>query len=376
MDMPAITAVAESFRHAGEARRFQTPGDVYNATPSRIVFGTGASADILDEVTRLAARRALVVSTPGRGGLAAAIAGRLGETCAGILPEAISQVPIELAARGRETVAALGADCLVSVGGGASIGLAKGISLELGLPIIAIPTTYSGSEMTGFCGITIDGVKRMHTSLNMLASTVIYDPELSIGLPLDVSAASAMNALAHCVDAIYVPTASPEITMCAIEGARTIVAALRGVAKDPRDRAARADLLYGAYLAGAALTGGFALQHGLAHTLGGSFDVPHGLSHALVLPHVIAYNERFAPFELRLIAEAVGAEHGLAGAVFDLLQDTGLPSRLAELGISEDQIADIARITVETDNGLNPGPVTYAAIAEIASNALNGKRPM
>lgn len=375
MDIAAARPIAGSFRRDGADRRFSTPGGVYNATPPRIVFGAGASAGVLDEVHRLKAKRALVVSTPGRGGMAQAVADALGEACVGILPEAISQVPIEMAVRGRAKVAALEADCLVSVGGGASIGLAKGISLELGLPIVAMPTTYSGSEMTGFCGITIDGVKRMHTSLNMLAATVIYDPELSLALPLDVSAASAMNALAHCVDAVYVPTVSPEIAMCAIEGARAITDGMRGVARDPGDLAARSDLLYGAQLGGAALTGGFALQHGLAHTLGGSFNVPHGLSHALVLPYVTAYNQRHAPLELQLIADAMGAGHSLAGAIFDLLRDIGLPTSLSAVGIGESQIDEIARITVETDNGLNPAPVTRDAVARIAMAALEGNRP-
>ena len=128
------------------------------------------------------------------------------------------------------------ADCIVSVGGGASIGLGKGIALEYARPIVAIPTTYAGSEMTGFCGITIDGVKRMHTSLDMLASTVIYDPELSIGLPLDVSMASAMNALAHCVDAVYLDTVSPIILAAAHEGAAVSMDAMPRVAECPSNR--------------------------------------------------------------------------------------------------------------------------------------------
>ena len=175
-------------------RTFSTPGDVYNAVPPRVVFGVGASERIAEEVDRLGARRALVVSTPGRSGMAERVVNQLGARCIGLLPEAISQVPIELARRGQARAKEMGADCLVSVGGGASIGLGKGIALDLAVPVIAVPTTYSGSEMTGFCGITIDGVKRMHKSLRMLASTVVYDPVLSVSLPLDASAASAMNA--------------------------------------------------------------------------------------------------------------------------------------------------------------------------------------
>ncbi|GJD50031.1 Maleylacetate reductase [Methylobacterium crusticola] len=353
---------------------FRLPGGVYNAVPPRIVFGPGAVAEVADAVARHGARRALVLSTPGRGALAERVRDLLGAACVGILPEAVSQVPIELARRGRERARAMGADCLVTVGGGAAIGLGKGIALELPLPIVAIPTTYSGSEMTGFCGITIDGVKRMHASLNMLAGTVIYDPELSLPLPLDVSAASALNALAHCIDGIYVPTVSPVMALAAVEGARVLMEALPRVSADPGDLAARTDLLYGAYLGGAALTGGFALQHGVAHVLGGSFGIAHGLSHALVLPHVAAYNQRFAAPQLAPLAATVG-DGNLGGAIFDILVEAGLPTSLREIGLPRESLERAAAITVETDNGLNPAPVTIEAVRRILDDAHEGRRP-
>lgn len=355
-------------------RTFSTPGDVYNAVPPRVVFGAGAAERIGEEADRLGARRVLVVSTPGRSTMAERVVRQLGDRCIGLLPEAVSQVPIELARRGQAKAREMAADCLVSVGGGASIGLGKGIALELGLPIIAVPTTYSGSEMTGFCGITIDGVKRMHKSLRMLASTVVYDPALSVSLPLDVSAASAMNALAHCVDVLYVPSVSPVIVQSAYEGARAIMAALPRVAAQPGDVEARGELLYGAYLAGAALTGGFALQHGVAHVLGGSFGVAHGLSHALVLPHVAAYNTAYAPEAMGRLAEVMGVEK-VGAAIFDVMQTAGLPTRLSDVGFRADQIEEAARITVETDNGANPGPVTMDAVRGILQDALDGTRP-
>ncbi|WP_142846037.1 maleylacetate reductase [Telmatospirillum sp. J64-1] len=362
----------ENQSHTG--RSFALPGDVYNATPSRVVFGTGTADAIAGEVERLNARHALVVCTPGRRAMAERIAHALGPLCAGVLPEAISQVPIELARRGRAFARDAGADCIISVGGGASIGLGKGISLELALPIIAIPTTYSGSEMTGFCGITIDGVKRMHQSLRMLASTVIYDPALTVGLPVKESMASALNALAHCVDGIYVSSISPIHKLAAAEGAGAIMRSIRHVAATPEDLAARSELLYGAYLAGAVLTGGFALQHGLAHTLGGSFGISHGLSHALVLPHVTAYNAPYAREEIRAIESAMGVRNA-AAAIFDLLADLGLPTCLREVGIEANDIERIVSVTVETDNGLNPAPVTNEAVQKIVLSAFHGERP-
>jgi maleylacetate reductase len=354
--------------------KFATPGGVYNAVPSRVVFAEGSVNGIADEVARLGARRALVVTTPGRSGLGDRVASLLGDRCAGLWPEAVSQVPIELARRGRQAARDAGADCIVSAGGGAAIGLGKGISLELALPVIAIPTTYSGSEVTGFCGITIDGVKRMHTSLNMLASTVIYDPQLTLGLPVDISAASAMNALAHCVDAIYVPTVDPVTVLAAIEGARVIAQAAPRVVARPGDMQARADLLYGAYLGGVALTGGFALQHGLAHVLGGSFNIPHGLSHTLVLPYVAHYNSAYAPLPLRRLATAIGAS-SVGTGIYDLARSLDVKMGLTGTGLDRSVLEAAARITVETDEGYNPGPVSVEAVRGILDAAWDGERP-
>ena len=357
-------------------RSFSTPGDVFNATPARIVFGAGSSAQVASEVQRLGASRALVVSTPGRSAMAQAVVKALGAQCVGLLPEAISQVPIEMARRAQARARELGADCIVSVGGGASIGMGKAIALEMAVPIIAIPSTYSGSEMTGFCGITIEGVKRMHQSLRMLASCVIYDPELTAGLPAPVSAASALNALAHCVDALVVASCSPIIAMAAAEGARVIAAAAPAVVRNPADMQARTELMYGGYLAGAALTGGFALQHGVAHVLGGSFNVAHGTSHALVLPHVAAHHAQQVPHMMEPLARAMGLKTGELGAgIFDLLASLQLPTSLKEIGFKEQDLDRVAQISMDTDNGENPYPVTFAAVRRILDGVYQGARP-
>ena len=368
-------------------RTFAHPAGVHNATPPRVVFGPGSSAGLRDEVDRLGARRAMIVTTPGRAALGDRFADTIGDRCVGLLPEAISQVPVELVGRGVEKAAGRGADCLVAIGGGAATGLCKGIAYESGLPIIAVPTTYSGSEMTGYCGMTSGGVKRMHESLAMRPSTVVYDAELSLGLPQATSASSAMNALAHCIDAIYLPSLSPLLAPAAIEGARVVTHALPGLLASPGDLGLRNEMLYGAYLSGAALTGGFAIQHAVAHMLGGSYGVEHGTAHAVVLPYVTDHLLRHAPQPLGRIADAVGTRD-LAGHLWDLAVGAGLPVRLADVGFSiadEEDRAVLIATTADApptdpdthDAGRigNPAPVTDSAVRAILRAAADGARP-
>jgi maleylacetate reductase len=367
-------------------RRFDHPGGVHNATPPRVVFGPGTSAGLRDEVKRLGAQRAMIVTTPGRAGLGDRFASVVGDRCVGLLPEAVSQVPLDVVRRGVQKAASRGADCLIAVGGGAATGLCKGMAYENSLPIIAVPTTYSGSEMTGFCGMTSGGVKRMYESLAMRPSVVVYDAELSVSLPPSTSASSAMNALAHCIDAIYLPSLSPLLAPAAVEGARVVATTLPAVLASPADIAARNEMLYGAYLSGAALTGGFGLQHAVAHMLGGSYGVEHGTAHAVVLPYVTDHLLREAPEPLGRVGDAVGSDD-LAGHIWDLAVSAGLPVRLAEVGFGpgdEDRAVMIATAADappahpdvhDAARAGNPAPVTEHAVRAVLRAAAAGTRP-
>jgi maleylacetate reductase len=328
----------------------------------------------------------MIVTTPGRAGLGDRFAATIGDRCAGLLPEAVSQVPVETARRGVQKATSSGADCLIAIGGGAATGLCKGIAYENGLPIIAVPTTYSGSEMTGFCGMTADGVKRMHESLAMRASTVIYDAELSLSLPASASASSAMNALAHCIDAVYLPSLSPLLAPAAVDGARIVATTLPALLADPNDLSTRNEMLYGAYLSGAALSGGFAIQHAIAHMLGGSYGVEHGAAHAVVLPYVTEHLLACAPAQLGRIADAIGTDD-LAGHLWDLSVSAGLPVRLDEVGFDSDDEDRAVRIATTADavpthpdnhdagRAGNPAPVTETAVRTILRAAATGRRP-
>ncbi len=347
---------------------------VHDALPGRVVFGAGSRARLADEVTRLGAERALLVSTPGHRRLAEDAAERLGARAAGIWDRARMHAPIENAEAARAEARRVGADACVALGGGTPIGLAKAIALELGLPIVAVPTTYAGSEMTPVLGITEGGVKRTRRDLRMLPRTVIYDPELTFSLPAAVSGPSGMNAIAHCVEALYATDANPLTSLIAEEGIRALAKSLPAVVREPANLEARADALYGAWLGGAALAAvGMALHHKLCHVLGGSFDLPHAEVHTIVLPHATAYNRTGAPAAMARIARALSAEDAAQG-LFDLAAALGARQSLAEIGLREEDLDRAANLAVESPYP-NPTPLTREDIRALLDDAYHGRRP-
>ncbi|HVC10230.1 MAG TPA: maleylacetate reductase, partial [Burkholderiales bacterium] len=264
---------------------------VYVGLPARVVFGPGSLAQLPAELDRLGAKRALVLSTPQQADSVKAVAASLGGRVAGVYDRAAMHVPLEIAEDARRMAQSLGADCCVTVGGGSTTGLGKAIALTSSLPILAVPTTYAGSEMTPIYGLTEGGMKKTGRDVRVLPRTVLYDPALTLTLPPALSAASGMNAIAHCVEALYAHDGNPVISLMAEEGIRALGAALPAVVKAPADLEARGDALYGAWLAGISLgSAGMALHHKLCHVLGGSFNLPHAETHSIVLPHAARYN--------------------------------------------------------------------------------------
>ncbi len=346
----------------------------HESLPGRVVFGCGARARLGEEVERLGLGRVLLVTTEGRRPLAEAAAGLLGARAAGIFTGAVMHVPIEVAEAARAKARELAADGCVAIGGGTAIGLAKAIALETGLPVVALPTTYAGSEMTPILGITEGGVKRTRRDLRMLPRTVIYDPELSLSLPPAVSGPSGMNAVAHCVEALYAENPDPLAALVAEEGLRALARSLPVVVRRPDDVAARGEALYGAWLAGAALAMvGMALHHKLCHVLGGSFDLPHAEVHTILLPHVAAYNRDAAPAAMARVARALGAEDAAAG-LFDLAAGLGTPLALKEIGMPEDGLGRAAALAVSAPYW-NPRPVTRDGVQALLDDAYHGRRP-
>jgi maleylacetate reductase len=354
---------------------------IYDILPSRVVFGSGSLASLEQEIDRLQASRVLVLCTPGQREQAQAVADRLGRRAAGVFAGAVMHVPVETAREAREQARRLGADCAIAIGGGSTIGLGKAIALESGLPILAIPTTYAGSEMTSIYGITEAGLKKTGKDPRVLPRSVIYDPDLTLGLPVGISVTSAMNAIAHAVEALYARDGNPIIQMMAEEGIRALAHALPAISLTPRDAEARNDALYGAWLCGAVLgNAGMALHHKLCHTLGGTFNLPHAEVHTVILPHAANFNASAAPEAMRRVERALGTtgSKSAAAALFDLAHENGAPVALKDIGgITEADLAYAAELAVQAPywNPRQIGADQRDSIHRLLLDAYHGVRP-
>lgn len=357
---------------------------VYEALPSRVVFGVGSLERLPEEIEKLGATRALVLCTPEQRAMGAEIAARLGARSVGVFDRASMHVPVEIAQAAREEALRLGADSCVTIGGGSTTGLAKAIALTSGLPILAIPTTYAGSEMTPIWGLTEGGVKKTGRDILVLPKTVIYDPVLTMSLPVALSVTSGINAIAHCVEALYSRDANPIVSLIAEEGIRALASGLpeivnqqivnQQMGKPPGNMDARSRALYGAWLGGVSLGAvGMALHHKLCHTLGGTFNLPHAETHTVVLPHAVAYNSAAAPEAMERIARALGARSAAEG-LYDLAVSLGAPISLQTLGLRREQLDQAADLAVQNPY-YNPRPVTRDGIRELLHNAFEGRRP-
>ena len=346
----------------------------YNQAAMRVIFGVGSLGSLGDETERLGARRALVLSTPEQKEDAESVAASLGSLAAGTFTGAAMHVPVETAAAARNVAANLNADCAVAIGGGSTIGLAKAIALETGLPILAIPTTYAGSEMTPIYGLTEAGIKKTGRDARVLPRTVIYDPNLTVTMPAKLSGTSGMNALAHCLEGLYAENANPVMTLFATEGIRALARSLPVVVREPKNIDARSDAQYGAWLSGAVLGNvGMALHHKLCHTLGGTFNLPHAEVHTVVLPYAAAYNRDAAPESMRIAAGALHANDAAQG-IYDLSVRLDAPVALKDIGMPEDGLDRAAELATRNPY-YNPRPVEKDAIRQLLEDAFHGIRP-
>jgi len=347
---------------------------LYDQSALRVIFGVGALNRLREELERLGVQRPLFIATPGRRNAAERTSQTLTSMTAAVYSEAVMHVPIISLNAAREAAACHQADSIVSFGGGSAIDTSKAVGLELGIPVVAVPTTYGGSEVTPFYGYTEDGIKKGKRDRKMLPKSVIYDPALTISLPANVSGPSGMNAIAHCVEGLYARNANPVMSLLAAEGIRTLSRSLPIVVKEPSNMDARSNAFYGAWLAGMVLGSvGMAVHHNISHVLGGSFGLPHADIHTVILPHAAAFNRDAAPEAMRIIAEALGAADAAQG-LFDLAVRIGAPTSLKQLGMPENQIARAAQLVIEHPYP-NPRPVEFAGIRQLLNDAFHGIRP-
>ncbi|MET9391162.1 maleylacetate reductase [Streptomyces sp. NPDC006624] len=347
----------------------------YETRPVRVVFRPGAAVTATpDEAARLGLRRLLVVCGSRGEPTAREIADALGDRCAGVHAEARMHVPVEDADRAVAAARAAGADGCVAVGGGSAIGLGKAIALRTGLPLIAVPSTYSGSEMTPVWGLTERGTKRTGRDPAVQPRSVVYDPRLTLGLPVPLTVTSGVNALAHAVEALYAPDASPLTSLMAKEGVRAMTQALPRLAEHPRDEDARGRALYAAWLCGACLGATtMGLHHKLCHVLGGTFGLPHAETHTVLLPYALAFNAPAAIGALSVLRRALGADD-VPRALWDLTGRLGASRSLAALGLTEAGLAPTAR-SAAGEPYANPRPVTVEDALAVLRAAYGGGPP-
>lgn len=340
----------------------------------RVLFGAGQVAEHLAaEVARLGAERVMVISSASEARTADEVTRRIAVTVHH--RDVAPHVPIDKANAARTIAIHHGIDAIVSVGGGSTTGLAKAIAMVTGIPIIAVPTTYSGSEATNVWGLTEQSRKTTGVDDKVLPTTVIYDANLTLSLPAELSVASGMNGLAHCIDAMWGPRADPINRALAGEGIRALAAGLPAVKADPSGLPGREQVLYGAYLAGVAFaSAGSGLHHKICHVLGGAYDLPHAQTHTIVLPHVLAFNASAVPDLDDRIAAAFDAVSAVAG-LGALQAELHVPTALKDYGLTEKDISEAVELILPVIPPSNPRPVTADDLRALLHAAYSGARP-
>ncbi|MCY3633195.1 MAG: maleylacetate reductase [bacterium] len=348
----------------------------YDVLAGRVVFGMGSRHKLADELAALGSRRVLVVASREEDQLAAEVNAILGGLAVGRFDDVTQHVPIAQADAAIVMARDVEADTVVTIGGGSATGFGKIIARTLDVRLIAVPTTYAGSEMTDIWGLTDGDHKQTGKDPRVKPKVVVYDPELTLTLPAHIAGPSGMNAMAHAVEALYGPGANPVVSAMAIEAIAALHTGLPVVVNEPDNLDGRSHVLYGAYLAAVALAGsGTALHHKTCHVLGGMFNLNHGDMNSVVLGHALAYNAPAIPECMARIAGALGVDApGVPGAMFDLAAAIGAPTSLEAIGMPAEGLDEAARRVV-TEAAANVRPPEEGGIRQMLDNAYFGRRP-
>ncbi|QIZ39773.1 maleylacetate reductase [Saccharopolyspora sp. ASAGF58] len=347
---------------------------IHETLGQRVRFGTGESADgVAAEIKLLGADQVMVIAAPSETTLARTVSADI--PVALVHQDVRMHVPVEVAARARSAANDHRVDAIVCVGGGSTTGLAKAVALTTGLPIVAVPTTYAGSEATSVWGLTEGGTKTTGVDTRVLPRAIVYDAALMTGLPVDLSVVSGLNALAHCVDSMWAPRTDPINRALATEAIHALAAGLPKIVSAPESLAGREETLYGAYLAAVAFaSAGSGLHHKICHVLGGRYDLPHALTHAVVLPHVLALNAPNAPEAEERIAGALGGDTAVRG-LQELRHRLGAPRALRDHGFRENQISDAVDVILPVVPDTNSTTVTRDRLTYLLRDAWEGADP-
>ncbi|WP_265443152.1 maleylacetate reductase [Flexivirga meconopsidis] len=351
-----------------------TIGFTHETLGQRVVFAPKDAADATSaEVAGLGARRVMVIAAPAERTLADRVCADV--PVALVHDDVRMHVPVENAERARAAAAESRADALLSIGGGSTTGLAKAVALTTGLPIVAVPTTYAGSEATPVWGLTSGNEKQTGVDPRVLPASIVYDAALTTSLPVELSVASGLNAMAHCVDSMWAPHSDPLDIALSAEGARALTTGLPRVVAAPEGLEGRQDTLFGAYLAAVAFaSAGSGLHHKICHVLGGRYDLPHAQTHAVVLPHVLALNAPNAPDADRRLSQAFGSDTALDG--LEALQtQLDAPRALRDLGMRRADLPDAVAAILPVAPPSNPTPVTEDNVAGLLQRAWEGAPP-
>jgi len=348
---------------------------VYANQASRVRFGLGARNQLSAELDALGWQRVMVIATEREAELAREVA-----TDPRVIvhyDDARVHVPQATVEAAMALATANQIDATVSVGGGSTVGLSKMLSLNLGLPSLAIPTTYAGSEMTPIWGTTLGDEKTTGKDPQVKPQAIIYDPELTLTLPMAITGPSALNAMAHAIEALWAVDANPITDLMALEGIRALGASLPVLAGNNQDLEARAGALYGAWLCGTVLGQcSMALHHKLCHVLGGTYNLPHADVHALVLPYALAYNAPGVPEAMQKIADALGCEVDLtANYLKELALELGAPTSLEAMGVRADQLGRAVELASKNPYA-NPVAITADGIHALITQIHRGDSPI
>lgn len=347
---------------------------IHNALAAHVRFGSGTIATLPEVLEKLGCSRPFVLTTLRQGAALGALLGPLADLLVGTFDKAEMHTPVQVTRDALTEVDRASADCVIAIGGGSAVGLGKAIALRTGLRQIAVPTTYAGSEMTPVLGQTENGRKTTLSDPRVQPAAVIYDVDLTLSMPVATSAASGLNAMAHAVEGLYARDGNPLTRMMAEEAIRVLFAALPRIKTDPLDRDARAEALYGAWLAGMVLaSSGMAIHHKLCHTLGGTFGLPHAETHSVVLPYALAYNAGAAPEAMTALRRAMGQADPVA-SLRTFSRDLGLPQSLRELGMPESGVDRAIELSLQSAYW-NPRSLAEAPLRELLAYAWAGLPP-